>query len=420
MWILCSTYHVVANTILIRVSGFGRKGKFAKIAQAVIVALITSICSFGLPWLATCRPCPDHVSMPGEKSCPTYGRAGNFKNFHCPAGSYNDLAGLFFNTNEDTVRNLFSKRTNGEFQFSSLFIYLGSAYSLALLTYGIAVPSGLFVPAILCGATYGRIVGMIMRIFYKNGPIDEGVYALLGAASFLGGSMRMTVSLCIILLELTNNLLLLPLIMLVLLISKTVGDCFNDGLYSLHVHIKGIPFLEAHPPRFMSHLTALDAITRPLIWISKVERVGTIVEVLRITNHHAFPVVDDDVEISGKPVLFGLVLRSHLLVLLKKKKFLENRHSHAQENSSVVSSAEFSKPGSGKGLTIEDIELTVAEEEMFLDMHEIANTSPYTVVETMSLAKAYTLFRQLGLRHLCVVPRTSEVTYASPLPLVLV
>jgi H+/Cl- antiporter ClcA len=45
-------------------------------------------------------------------------------------------------------------------------------------------------------------------------------YALLGAASFLGGSMRMTVSLCVIMVEITNNLKLLPLIMLVLLVSK--------------------------------------------------------------------------------------------------------------------------------------------------------------------------------------------------------
>jgi hypothetical protein len=37
------------------------------------------------------------------------------------------------------------------------------------------------------------------------------------------------------------------------------------------------------------------------------------------------------------------------------------------------------------------------------------NTSPYTVVETMSLAKAQVLFRALGLRHLCVVPKTPGV-----------
>lgn len=50
--------------------------------------------------------------------------------------------------------------------------------------------------------------------------IDEGTYALLGAASFLGGAMRLTVCTCVMLLELTNNLALLPLIMLVLLVAK--------------------------------------------------------------------------------------------------------------------------------------------------------------------------------------------------------
>ena len=37
--------------------------------------------------------------------------------------------------------------------------------------------------------------------------------------------MRMTVSLCVIMVEITNNLKLLPLIMLVLLISKV---CFKE------------------------------------------------------------------------------------------------------------------------------------------------------------------------------------------------
>ncbi len=390
-----------------------RKGKFAKIAQAVIVAFITSVCSFGLPWMARCRPCPMTVGIPSETKCPTYDLTRNFKSFHCPANTYNDLAGLFFNTNDDTIRNLFSKGTNGEFEFSSLVIYLVTAYSLALLTYGIAVPSGLFVPAILCGATYGRIMGMMMKQIYGTGPMDEGVYALLGAASFLGGSMRMTVSLCIIILELTNNLSLLPLIMLVLLISKTVGDGFNDAVYHLHVKIKEIPFLEAHPLPFMSHLTARDGITRPLVWFSAIERVGTILDVLRSTKHNAFPVIDDNFDGQNDecPVFCGLVLRSHLLVLLRKKQFTERRERGGLKQGGSFSSTEFAKPGSGKGVKINDIDLDVAEEEMFLDLHPVTNTSPYTVLETMSLAKAYTLFRQLGLRHLCVMPKSSSEVY---------
>jgi chloride channel 7 len=42
---------------------------------------------------------------------------------------------------------------------------------------------------------------------------------------------------------------------------------------------------------------------------------------------------------------------------------------------------------------------------MFLDLHPITNILPYRVLETISFAKAYTLF-QLGLRHLYVMPKS--------------
>lgn len=42
---------------------------------------------------------------------------------------------------------------------------------------------------------------------------------------------------------------------------------------------------------------------------------------------------------------------------------------------------------------------------MYLDLAPYANPSCYVVQEDMSLAKTYTLFRTLGLRHACVVPR---------------
>lgn len=108
-------------------------------------------------------------------------------------------------------------------------------------------------------------------------------YALLGAASFLGGSMRMTVSLCVIMVEITNNLKLLPLIMLVLLISKVlflgfvillifalwnvlslfpwqaVGDAFNEGLYEEQAQLRGIPLLESRPKYQMRKMAAKEA-----------------------------------------------------------------------------------------------------------------------------------------------------------------
>jgi len=75
------------------------------------------------------------------------------------------------------------------------------------------------------GSGYGRLLGIY------TGPhtnIDQGLFDVLSAASLMAGSMRMTVSVCVIFRELTDNLLL-PITMIVLLIVKTVRDSFNPN-----------------------------------------------------------------------------------------------------------------------------------------------------------------------------------------------
>ncbi|GLJ18589.1 hypothetical protein SUGI_0331050 [Cryptomeria japonica] len=397
--ILGGLYNYLLDKILRVYSLINERGPLFKLILTCTVSIITSACAFGLPWLAKCIPCPEGL----EESCPTIGRSGNFKKFQCEPGYYNDLASLFFNTNDDAIRNLFSSGTATEFHSSSILLFFGAVYVLGLLTYGIAVPSGLFIPVILAGATYGRLVGILMGSFTE---LDQGLFAVLGAASFLGGSMRMTVSLCVILLELTNNLLMLPLVMVVLLISKAVGDAFNSSIYDQIVHLKGLPFLEANAEPYMRHLTAGDVVTGPLVTFSGIEKVGNILRVLKSCTHNGFPVIDEP-PFSEAPVLCGLVLRSHLVVLLKKKLFLPSQAFSSADFSQQFTYVEFAKPGSGKGIKLEEIEISADEEEMFVDLHPFTNTSPYTVVETMSLAKALMLFRQVGLRHLCVVPKSS-------------
>ncbi|KAM6583941.1 hypothetical protein CsatB_010943 [Cannabis sativa] len=397
--LLGSLYNYLVDKVVRTYSIINEKGPVAKILLVMTIAILTSCCSFFLPWSAKCIPCPEGLTV----SCPTV-YSGNYKAFQCPPGHYNDLASLFLNTNDDAIRNLVSTGTIKEFQISSLFIFFAAVYFLGIVTYGIAIPSGLFIPVILAGACYGRLVG---RLFETASHLDTGLFALLGAASFLGGTMRMTVSLCIILLELTNDLLLLPLVMLVLLISKTVGDCFNKGVYDQILKIKGLPYMEAHSEPFMRHLVAGDVVSCPLITFSGIEKVGTILHALRITGHNGFPVIDEP-PFSDSPELCGLVLRSHLLVLLKGKNFTKEKVMCGREILGRFSASDFAKAGSGKGIKLEDIDIEEEEMEMYVDLHPITNTSPYTVVDSMSLAKAAILFRQLGLRHMCVVPRSQK------------
>lgn len=47
-------------------------------------------------------------------------------------------------------------------------------YALAVLTFGTAVPAGQFVPGIMIGSTYGRLVGMFVVSFYQKLNIEEG------------------------------------------------------------------------------------------------------------------------------------------------------------------------------------------------------------------------------------------------------
>ncbi|KAF9614091.1 hypothetical protein IFM89_015353 [Coptis chinensis] len=396
-----SLYNYLVDKVLRTYSIINEKGAAFKVLLVIIISLLTSCCSYGLPWLGKCTPCPANLKEP----CPTIGRSGNFKNFQCQPGHYNDLASLFLNTNDDAIRNLFSSGTEDEFYISTLLIFFAAIYCLGIITYGIAIPSGLFIPVILAGASYGRFVGTIL------GPItdlDVGLFALLGAASFLGGTMRMTVSMCVILLELTNDLLMLPLVMLVLLVSKTVADSFNKGVYDQIVKMKGLPYMEAHAEPYMRNLVARDVVSGPLVSFSGVEKVANILHALKMTRHNGFPVVDEP-PFSVAPELFGVVLRSHLLVLLKGKRFSKEKVVIGEAILQTFGAFDFAKPGSGKGLKLDDVEIEEEEMEMYVDLHPFTNASPYTVVETMSLAKAAVLFRELGLRHLCVIPKTPGV-----------
>ena len=71
----------------------------------------------------------------------------------------------------------------------------------------------------------------------------------MGAASGLGGMARMTISLAVILIELTGVVNWAVPIMVALMVARWTGNSFNEGLYDIHVHLKHMPFLEYKPSR---------------------------------------------------------------------------------------------------------------------------------------------------------------------------
>lgn len=113
---------------------------------------------------------------------------------------------------------------------------------LAVVTFGIRVPAGIFIPSLATGAAFGHIVGLFLQyltIVYPTAvllpefeDIAPGVFALLGAAATLAGVTRTTISLVVIVIELTWDMhYVIPLSMSVL-VAKMVADAIEkEGIY---------------------------------------------------------------------------------------------------------------------------------------------------------------------------------------------
>ncbi|OLN87057.1 H(+)/Cl(-) exchange transporter 5-like protein 2 [Colletotrichum chlorophyti] len=109
---------------------------------------------------------------------------------------------------------------------------------LTIITSGCKVPSGIIIPALDGGAIFGRLIG---QFFGGISPI----FAVVGAAAFLAGVSRMTVSLAVIMFELTGEVTYIPAFMCAILTAKWVADAIStDSVYDLSQHLLGHPFLD--------------------------------------------------------------------------------------------------------------------------------------------------------------------------------
>ncbi|KAK2008252.1 voltage gated chloride channel [Colletotrichum eremochloae] len=111
---------------------------------------------------------------------------------------------------------------------------------LTIITFGCKIPSGIIIPALDGGALFGRLVGQVV------GGISPGIFAMVGAAAFLAGVSRMTVSLAVIMFELTGEVTYVPAFMCAILTAKWVADAIStESVYDLSQHLLGHPFLDA-------------------------------------------------------------------------------------------------------------------------------------------------------------------------------
>ncbi|KAI1314486.1 glycerol ethanol, ferric requiring protein [Mortierella claussenii] len=215
-----------------------------------------------------------------------------------------------------------------------LFFALIMRVATCTISYGAKIPAGIFVPSMAIGALFGRMLGLIVRaaqvaypgfvLFSSCKPdvpcITPGTYAFLGAAAALGGVMRLTVCVVVIMFELTGALNYILPTMITLMVTKTVGDYFGrGGIADRYIRLNGYPFLDKEEHSFgiaVSQVMQKDVTILP----ASGTRLDRVERLLADTNYQGFPVVED----STSRVLIGYIGRSELRYVIDKAKRARN------------------------------------------------------------------------------------------------
>ena len=93
------------------------------------------------------------------------------------------------------------------FKIANLVVFNLLYFVITCMTYGLRISSGIFIPSLLIGATWGRIIGFYLDTYCADfadwGPV--GLYALVGSVAQLSGIVRVSFSIVVIAAEATGS-----------------------------------------------------------------------------------------------------------------------------------------------------------------------------------------------------------------------
>lgn len=410
----------------------------------------------------------DHPVAPGDAAAAAFLSSVGLVQGSCPAGYYNELLSLTMTSGHNGVTLLFRQGVYYMLSARSVGIYLVAYFFLSCISSGVSLPSGLVVPMLLTGGAMGRLFALVINAIIKipnnQQLVDPGGWAIIGAAAFWCGCGRLTVTIAVIVFEVTGDVRWLPPLALAVMMAKWTGDMINPSLYHSGIYLRGLHYIEDVPPKFMDKLLTEHIMTKDVVAFEQVERPAVIEAALDETQHNGFPIVRGGTGHDSRK-LTGLILRTELLRVLYGSaatggpsapgnslsgtsspptyRALHGASSIAGGDSIVEggaaqtaalaspttaglvpapaltgSSSQISlRRGSGtlisrRQLSLERLreagespnpEAVEGPDTETVDMCPYMHATPYVVTPQHTASQAYMLFRAMGLRHLCVV-----------------
>ncbi|CAH1134809.1 unnamed protein product [Ceutorhynchus assimilis] len=206
----------------------------------------------------------------------------------------------------------------------SLTCFMVFTFLASIICSTIPVPSGSFIPVFKIGASLGRIVGELMHIWFPHGmryggnvaTIIPGGYAAVGAAAF-SGSVTHTISVSVIVFEMTGQITHIIPIMISVLISNAIASLLAPSLYDSIILIKKLPYLPDLLPSSSGMYTVYveDFMVREVRYIFYGMTYEELKQLLKENRRlQSFPLVDK----PESMVLLGSIQRLQLIQLIEK------------------------------------------------------------------------------------------------------
>eukprot|EP00158_Paraphelidium_tribonemae_P006991 Partr_v1_DN28063_c0_g1_i2_m57260 putative chloride channel len=304
------------------------------------------------------------------------------------------LRTLFGTEPSHTLDVLFSRGKYGIFSATELAIFGGTYFVLALMTYYIMLPCDLVVPSLIIGGVMGRLIGMgVNAILLPMGilPTDPGAFAILGAMTFWASSSHMAIAIAIIAIESSQDLNILPAIMVCIMVSQLVSRRLGASFYHQEIHELGYPFLDHKPPKHLYKTNAGAIMIKDCKCVTENETASDLRAMLDSNAYKAFPVIGAGFSSDQKMESDSLALikSGKKVVGLVYRKQLENAMSHIYGKKDVESKSIYSNEP--------------------VNIRDFMISPPITVHPEMIGSKAFRVFRRLGLKHLIVVNDDSHL-----------
>ncbi|PSN73975.1 chloride channel protein 3 [Corynespora cassiicola Philippines] len=282
-----------------------------------------------------------------------------------------------------------------------LVISAGLGIILASFTFGLQIPAGIIAPSMAIGGLYGRAVGLSMEQLQQAWPdlfifgscepdvqcVTPGTYAIIGAASALAGATRMTVSIVVIMFELTGALTYVLPIMIAVMISKWIGDAISPrGIYEAWIHFNGYPFLDNRDDNGSSipDVPASQVMTRledMMVITSTGHTIQSLRKMLTLHNYRGFPIIDN----TRDAILLGYISRTELAYALSAA--LAPPKNLSDETEAYFSHQPLSDPTTS------------------LDLRPWMDQTPITLNAKASFPLTVSMFQKLGLKYVLFTDR---------------